>query len=140
MQGAGVILYTLIAVALIRRVRPSHGGQDNRDTWTVEGWPVYRNSWAVQVRGGPRIAEEVAFRHGLVNKGKVSRFIVAQRPLKTTHVQIGNTENYYHFALEEGQADTFNKTSDLEAELHVSVGLHKREGGVPQPDVTTNLT
>ncbi|XP_043345580.1 proprotein convertase subtilisin/kexin type 6 isoform X3 [Cervus canadensis] len=42
--------------------------------------PVYTNHWAVQVLGGPAVADRVAAAHGYLNLG-----------------QIGNLEDYYHF-------------------------------------------
>lgn len=32
---------------------------------------LFSNSWAVEVRGGSNVAEQVARRHGFVNKGQV---------------------------------------------------------------------
>ena len=32
---------------------------------------IFSNSWAVEVRGGSYVAEQVASRHGFVNKGQV---------------------------------------------------------------------
>ena len=34
--------------------------------------PSYSNSWAVEVRGGPEVANELARKHGFVNRGQVS--------------------------------------------------------------------
>ncbi|XP_027376441.1 proprotein convertase subtilisin/kexin type 6 isoform X1 [Bos indicus x Bos taurus] len=42
--------------------------------------PVYTNHWAVQVLGGPAVADRVAAAHGYLNLG-----------------QIGNLDDYYHF-------------------------------------------
>ena len=32
----------------------------------------YSNSWAVEIRGGPEAADEMAQKHGFVNHGQVS--------------------------------------------------------------------
>ena len=36
---------------------------------------VYSNSWAVEVKGGHHVANELARKHGFVNKGQVCRTI-----------------------------------------------------------------
>ena len=37
--------------------------------------PRYTNSWAVQVVGGRRAADELARKHGLVNHGQVCEYM-----------------------------------------------------------------
>ena len=36
------------------------------------GKAVYLNKWAVHIRGGPSVADQVAVEHGFVNYGQVS--------------------------------------------------------------------
>ena len=37
---------------------------------------LFSNSWAVEVRGGPEVADDLARKHGFVNRGQVSVVIV----------------------------------------------------------------
>lgn len=37
-----------------------------------DGDEFYTNSWAVEIRGGRAVADEVARRHGFLNMGQVS--------------------------------------------------------------------
>ena len=37
--------------------------------------PRYTNSWAVEVRGGVEVADELARKHGFVNAGEVSQTV-----------------------------------------------------------------
>lgn len=43
------------------------------------GWceddTVFSNSWAVEVKGGSHVADQLAEKHGFVNKGMVSEFV-----------------------------------------------------------------
>ena len=40
---------------------------------SVDGYSQYTNSWAVEVRGGRRVADKLAKEHGFTNMGEVSR-------------------------------------------------------------------
>ena len=37
--------------------------------------PRYTNSWAVEVRGGPKAADELAKKHGFENRGQVRKLV-----------------------------------------------------------------
>ena len=37
---------------------------------------VFSNSWAVEVKGGHHVANELARKHGFINKGQVCKMIV----------------------------------------------------------------
>ena len=40
--------------------------------WELESDDVYTNSWAVEVNGGKEVADNIARKHGFINKGQVS--------------------------------------------------------------------
>ena len=120
-----VFLTGLLVVAVM--VQSSRGWQIGIDGWRRAG---YHDSWAVEIPGGSHIATEIALRHGLVNKGKVSpvgvfhplrgfRARLVKRTLGRRSFQIGHVGDYYHFASVGGEADTTNMTSDLRTERSV---------------------
>lgn len=55
----------------------------------------YTGSWAVEVEGGSAVADELARRHGLSNRGKV-----------------GNLKNMYHFELLREVNEVMQETTD----------------------------
>ena len=43
-----------------------------RDYHAAVGQNMYTNSWAVEVNGGKEVADNIARKHGFINKGQVS--------------------------------------------------------------------
>ena len=104
------------------------------------GWSgeetVFTNSWAVEVKGGSHVADQLAEKHGFINKGLVKRLQVTLYSLLTVLclflalLQVGSLENMYHFVHSESPSRVTRSASslhpkhrDLVAEEQVRVAL-----------------
>lgn len=56
---------------------------------------LFSNSWAVEVKGGPRAAEALASKHGCLYKGQVSDCALEEELDINAHMQVFG--DYYHF-------------------------------------------
>lgn len=75
----GWLVRTFLTISLLSVGLLTVGGSRTTSSPTLEeaianyrGSPRYLNSWAVEVKGGRGVADDLAKKHGFVNRGQVS--------------------------------------------------------------------
>lgn len=72
------IFLTILTIPLLSAWHPKVGASRTTSSPTLKeaianyrGGPRYLNSWTVEVRGGRNVADDLARKHGFVNRGQV---------------------------------------------------------------------